>query len=89
MAKEAVDYWTIDDLIYGREAQQMFNELVMEETLKQKTKNYIPYYQVRYRVVEKLREYKVNGRKYFNLKRVIRSVIKQERKVGILLPEEL
>ena len=84
------DYGMLDGLFYTRSAQMLFDEMVMHETLKQRKKEvYIPYYQIRYKVVKALQEYKTKGRTHFNLKRVIKEVIRKEKKVGILLPEEL
>ena len=70
------------------EIEQFVNHLIMEYTLKQNMNGYIPYDQIRWAVLGKMLENKKKGKKYFNLVRLIKKTIKEERAKGALLPEE-
>ena len=70
------------------EAENLANRMIMEYTIKQKGKVYIPYDQIRWAVLGKMLKMKRSGKKYFSLPRLIRKTIKEEQAKGVLLPEE-
>lgn len=71
-----------------KNVEEFYNWLIMDFVSKQKSEGYVGYDQIRYVVLGKILENRKNGKKYFNLAKLIRETIKEERKKGNLPPEE-